>query len=176
MSETERVMIDIETLGLEPGAAIISMGACRFCPEKGVVGETFYVEIDTDSCCDAGLEIDEETYEWWQQQDIALAPLNGGISLSEALTKLKDYVGDADEVWAKSPSFDCEILETAYDEVGLNEPWKYYQERDVRTLSSLPSAVEIEMDGREHHALDDAVHQAEEVAATIALYNGDRDV
>lgn len=175
MSETDRVMLDIETLGLDPGAAIISIGACRFRPGDGVVGETFYVEIDADTCSDAGLHIDDDTFEWWQEQDSDLAPLHGDTALADALARLKHYIGDADEVWANSPSFDCEMLETAYDVVGMSEPWKYNQERDVRTLRSLPNAVEVEMDGREHHALDDAIHQAREVAATIALYNGDRD-
>jgi len=31
----------------------------------------------------------------------------------------------------------------------------------------LPGAVELEQDGTEHDALDDAVHQAREVAATL---------
>jgi len=30
MTEPTRVMIDIETLGLDPGAAILSIGAVRF--------------------------------------------------------------------------------------------------------------------------------------------------
>lgn len=170
----DRVMLDIETLGLEPGAAIISIGACRFRPGDGVVGETFYVEVDTRSCREAGLHVDDDTFEWWQKQDSEVAPLDGDIALPDALARLKHYIGDADEIWANSPSFDCEMLETAYGAVGVNEPWEYHQERDVRTLRSLPNAVEVEMNGREHHALDDAVHQAREVAATIARYNGDR--
>jgi len=173
--KVDRIMLDIETLGLEPGAAVISIGACRFRPGDGVVGETFYVEIDADSCCDAGLHIDDDTFEWWQKQDSDLAPLNGKTSLTDALSRLKHYVGEADEVWANSPSFDCEMLEVAYDATEMAEPWEYYQERDVRTLRSLPNTVEVEMDGREHHALDDAIHQAREVAATIAVFNGGQD-
>jgi inhibitor of KinA sporulation pathway (predicted exonuclease) len=30
----------------------------------------------------------------------------------------------------------------------------------------------VEMDGREHHALDDARHQAREIAATLARLDG----
>jgi hypothetical protein len=168
---TDRVMIDIESFGLEPGAVILSMGACRFRPGDGVVGETFYVEIDRETCRDAGLHVDDDTREWWAwRQD--LAALSGDVALSDALTRLTHYLDGADEVWANSPAFDCELLEAAYDAVGATEPWESHEERDVRTLRALPGAVTVEMDGREHHALDDAIHQAREVAATIAALDG----
>jgi DNA polymerase III epsilon subunit-like protein len=35
MSETRRVMIDIETVGLERGAAIVEIGAVQFTPDGG---------------------------------------------------------------------------------------------------------------------------------------------
>lgn len=163
---TDRVMLDIETLGLDPGAAILSTGACRFTPGAGVT-DTFYAEIDRATCLDAGLHVDEDTLEWWRSKDPALAPLGGETPLADALEDLSRFIGTADEVWANSPAFDCELLEAAYEAVGSVEPWEFYQERDVRTLRALPCAVELEMEGREHHALDDAVHQAREVAATI---------
>lgn len=78
------------------------------------------------------------------------------------------WFDDADEVWANSPSFDCELLEAAYDAVGLEAPWDFYQERDYRTLSSLPVAVDVEFEGVEHDALDDAKHQALVAAETLA--------
>jgi len=46
-------------------------------------------------------------------------------------------------------------------------PWEYYDERDYRTLSSLPIAPEVEQDGVEHDALADAKHQAHVAAATL---------
>jgi len=43
----------------------------------------------------------------------------------------------------------------------------------VRTVQSLPGAVELEQEGTAHDALDDAVHQAREVSATLrALEDG----
>jgi hypothetical protein len=52
------------------------------------------------------------------------------------------------------------MLEAAFDAIGMTEPWEYHQERDVRTLRSLPGVPELEMVGEEHDALDDAKHQA----------------
>jgi|APHM01.1.fsa_nt_gi hypothetical protein len=165
--ERERVMVDIETLGTMPGCVILSVGACYFEPGNGVVGERFYTEIDKQSCREAGLTVDEETEAWWESQDDDLVPLDGDTSLSVALDDLRHFAFRADEVWANGPAFDCAILEAAYHAVDIEPPWEYHEERDVRTIRALPGAVELEFGGRKHNALDDAVHQASEVAATL---------
>jgi len=162
---TDRIMLDIETLGLEPGCVILSIGACRF-DHDGPTGEELYCELDIADCRGHGLTVDDETYEWWREQG-ERAPLDGETPLRDALCYLENTVSGADELWANSPKFDMAILEAAYDAVGLDAPWAYHELRDVRTLRALPAAVELEMEGREHHALDDARHQAREVAATL---------
>ena len=179
MDSSERVMVDIETLGIEPGSAILSIGAVRFGIDG--LGEELYHEISLKSCQEAGLEIDADTLEWWLDQDDAVAGvLTGGDPLGEILARFRlwYHAHDFDEIWAKSPSFDCEQLEVAFDAVGLTEPWQFRDERDVRTLQSLPCAVEIEMDGDEHDALDDAKYQARIVSEAIRSldsegYDGD---
>jgi hypothetical protein len=165
--DRDRVMIDIETLGLDPGAAVLSIGAVQFDPDG--LGEEFYREISLQSCQAVGLEVDADTLEWWLEQDEAVSDvLTGGEQLEDALMDFGMWYPDGAEVWANSPSFDCEHLEAAYDAVGLTEPWEYNDERCVRTLRSLPGSVELAQDGDEHHALDDAKHQAREVSRTLA--------
>lgn len=165
--DVDRVMVDIETLGLEPGASIVSIGAVRF--DAGEGGDRFRASISLTSCEAAGLTIDAETLEWWlTQNEVAKRQLVGGDPLAEVLEDFAEWYGDADEIWANSPSFDCELLSAAYDAVGLDEPWDFWTERDFRTLSSLEAAPEAEQDGVEHDALDDAVHQAEIAAETLA--------
>ena len=166
--DVDRVMLDIETMGLEPGSAILSIGACRF--DAHGIGETYYDEIDIDSCLEAGLEIDNDTREWWSDQPEQLVP-DGDKPIGVSLVSFSQWLRSEtfDEIWANSPSFDLAILETAYELTDYQVPWKFYETRDVRTVRSLPCAVELEMDGREHHALDDAVHQAREVAATLEV-------
>ncbi|RAW44047.1 3'-5' exoribonuclease [Halorubrum sp. 48-1-W] len=164
---TDRVMLDIETLGLEPGASVVSIGAVRF--DESGVGDTFERSISLTSCQRAGLTIDAETLEWWLAQDgEALDQLSGGDPLARVLEAFSEWYGDADQIWANSPSFDCELLETAYHAVDRDEPWMFYEERDFRTISSLPVAADVEFEGVEHDALDDAVHQAEVVSKTLA--------
>jgi len=162
----DRVMVDIETLGLKPGSAILSIGAVKF--DKSGIGETFERNISLESCKDAGLEINPDTLEWWLSQDGDVQHvLTGGIPLTDALEAFSQFYGNSSEIWAFSPAFDCVHLQTAYDAVGIVEPWDYYEQRDCRTLLNLPQAVEMEQDGNEHDALDDAVYQARQVQATL---------
>ncbi|KOX93250.1 3'-5' exonuclease [Halorubrum tropicale] len=163
---TDRVMLDIETLGLDPGATIVALAAVRF--DADGVGDTFQRSISMTSCQRAGLTIDAETLDWWLAQDeLAKEQLSGGDRLADVLEDFAEWYGDADEIWANSPSFDCDILSAAYDAVGLDEPWDFWNERDFRTLSSFEAAPEPEQAGVEHDALDDAVHQAEIAAETL---------
>jgi DNA polymerase III epsilon subunit-like protein len=169
-------MVDIETLGLEVGAAILSIGAVRF--DRDGVGDQFYGSISLESCQEARLTIDAETLVWWLDQDQeALEQLTGGQDLHTVLSAFVAWYGDADEVWANSPSFDCEMLERAGEHVGIEMPWAFQEERDYRTLTSLPGTgeVQVEQDGTEHHALDDAEHQARVAAATLRKLAGGDD-
>jgi len=159
-------MIDIETLGIERGSVLLSIGACQWNPADGIV-DTFYTEIDSSSCQQVGLSVDEDTLEWWQNQSGDHKPLNGSTPLSAALKQLAAFVEGADEVWAHSPSFDLAHLEYCYDIFEIDPPWTYTEKRDSRTIAALPIAAARDHTGREHHALDDAVHQAQLVAATL---------
>jgi len=178
--EPTRVMLDIETLGIEPGAAILSIGACTF--DRDGVGKTFHRSVDLESCQDRGLTIDADTLQWWLDQDevAAVDLLTTGVPLATALSELRDFLETHayDELWANSPKFDMAHLEGAYEALDWTVPWAFYELRDVRTVTALPGAVELEQDGTEHDALDDAIHQAREVAATLRAleYGGTQPV
>jgi len=166
MPMTRRVMVDIETLGLDAGAAIISIGAVEFGTDGYHPG--FFGSITPESCEDAGLTVDEDTVEWWKDQpEEARKQLEGGHDLPDVLKEFAEFVEGADEVWANSPSFDCELLIEAGRRVGVPMPWEFYEERDHRTLKSLPVAPDVDHDGVTHNALDDAVHQAQVASETL---------
>ena len=162
----KRVMVDIETHGLEPGAAIVSIGAVEFGPDG--LGREFVGDIDMESCQEAGFEIDASTVKWWLDQDEnAQEQLLGGEDLATVLAGFDAWY-DAEEIWANSPSFDCEHLERAYAAVGLEEPWGFRDERCFRTIRSLGVDARVSRDGTEHDALDDARYQA--AVASDILY------
>lgn len=168
--DTRRVMIDIETVGLEIGSAIVEIGAVEFAPGGGI-DDTFYRSVSLASSQEAGLTIDADTVEWWigENPEVAGEVLVGGKRLGDALVDFVEWYRQVEphEVWANSPSFDCEMLERAGEQVGVPMPWEFYQERDVRTLDSLPHNVDMEQEGTEHNALDDALYQGRLASAIL---------
>lgn len=159
-------MFDLETLGTEPGAVILSIGAVQF--DLDGINDEFYRSVSAQSCQDAGLAIDARTIEWWlDQEDEVQDILIGGDGLAEVLDDFADFYGDADEIWARGPQFDCKILGHAYEAIGAETPWHYSDPRDQRTISSLPGYEEPDNVGDEHNALDDAKYQARSVIQTL---------
>lgn len=156
-------MIDIETLSLDTDAVILSIGAVAF--DRNIIGDTFERSINISSNLDHDRSIEGDTLEWWLQQDTeATDVLVGGKDLEPALVEFVTWYDEIgfDEVWANSPSFDCTKLEHAFDSLGLETPWTYDEKRDYRTLRNLPLDVDpdVDFDGTEHNALDDALYQA----------------
>jgi DNA polymerase III epsilon subunit-like protein len=157
--ETRHLMVDIETLGTEPGCAILSVGSVQFTLADGL-GYQFHEHVDLVSCEEAGLSLDADTVQWWATQENVSDVLAGGEDLEAVLTEFVRGAEECDVVWANSPSFDLAILKTAGEAVGVEMPWAFYEERDFRTLKNLPNVVEVEHEGTEHDALDDAIYQA----------------
>ncbi|EFA0013166.1 exonuclease, partial [Escherichia coli] len=61
----DHLMIDLETMGKNPDAPIISIGAIFFDPQTGDMGPEFSKTIDLDT---AGGVIDRDTMKWWLKQ------------------------------------------------------------------------------------------------------------
>ncbi len=178
--EPRRIMLDIETLGTQPGAALLSIAAVEFRPTTSSdatdrILDTFEASVSATSCQEAGLHVDAETLEWWADKPNASEQLLGGHELDQVLRDLQLFV-DTDEeleVWAKSPSFDCVLLDAAYRAIGQDgTPWEYWQQRDVRTIVSLPRAPDLPDIGQKHDPLNDAKQQVALVAQMLAPLDG----
>lgn len=165
-----RIMVDLETLGVKPGSVIVSIGAVRF-NENGLEDE-FYTRIDVESCVALGLKMDPSTVMWWLQQgDEARGEIcKKGIDIYDALLKFdawakkRDLADDAevDEFWGDGAAFDNVLLRGAFDAAGLKAPWEYWADRCYRTMRNrYPELAKTERKGTHHHALDDAKTQAE---------------
>jgi hypothetical protein len=157
------VMIDLETLSTAYNAAILSIGACKF--DENGIHEEFYVNIDPQSCKDAGLNIDKETVSWWmrQRKEALEAIKHSKLPLKEALTLFSKWYGTTPmDTWGNGAAFDNVIIENAYFAVGMIRPWKYYYDRCFRTMKSLFPVHDEELprEGLHHNALHDAVYQA----------------
>lgn len=158
------VMIDLETMGTTPDCAIVSIGAVVFDPRYNVVTKnTFYREIDWDS---QGRKIDPGTLQWWQDKHPkAKEALNGLDDLSEVLEQLADWLPRDAKPWGNGSTFDISFLEHAYRQHDMEIPWKFWNVRDCRTIKDLYESARGGYDkksgGTLHHALDDAIFQAQ---------------
>lgn len=159
------VMIDLETMGNGPDAAIIAIGAVEFDVENREIGERFYTVIDLDSAVDAGGVMDASTVLWWmkQSEEARSAFAGGGEHIATALQQFAAWManrGDDVRVWGNGASFDNVVLATAYRRSRINLPWKYWNDRCYRTMKSLAPGVKMQRSGTKHNAEDDAESQA----------------
>jgi len=161
-------MIDLETMGLTPDSAIVSIGAVIFDPRYQVTNKhkTFYVELDWES---QGRHCDPKTKIWWAAQgDKARCALNGLEELPDVLTDLSDFLPGDVRVWGNGPTFDISILEDTYRQCNIEIPWKFWNVRDCRTVldmyESKRGGLNRGLGGIKHNALDDAINQANNIS------------
>ncbi|HHB2152774.1 TPA: 3'-5' exoribonuclease, partial [Escherichia albertii] len=169
------MMIDLETMGKNPDAAVISIGAIFFDPQTGDMGPEFSKTVDLET---AGGVIDRDTIKWWlkQSREAQSAILADEIPLDDALLQLREFIDENSgeffvQVWGNGTSFDNVILRRSYERQGIPCPWHYCNDRDVRTIVELGGAMDfdartaIPFEGERHNALDDARYQAKYVSA-----------
>lgn len=158
------VMVDLETMGSRSNAAIISIGACKFDPHGDTIGAKFHLVVDLATCIEAGLNVDASTVMWWMgQSDQARAVFNAErkYALKAALVEFTTWFGrESLPVWGNGATFDNVILRNAYGAVGLEPPWKYWDDSCYRTMKKRAPEIPMNKLGVAHNALDDAVNQA----------------
>lgn len=160
------LMIDIETLGTNMGAPVVTIGAVLFDPYKNdssqlLLERSLNIRIDLADSIKYGRNFSGETIRWWfEQSDEAIKALVVGetISAQEALIKLSRYCHEREawvnkeffpglselpktnRYWAKDPDFDMRLLQHYYehpDLKGAKQPWDFWSCRSVRTMQDL---------------------------------------
>lgn len=181
------VMIDLETLGTRPDAAIIQVGAVMFeARDRGRIlnGKGFNRHVLVQ---DGAGTIDHSTIAFWLQEKSA-AKMGRALAeraepLFAVLSALEQWPGEVVEgmtwdqvetVWSNGAAFDQPILASAYSKMGRNPPWHYRASRCCRTLFDLAGgAPTIDWTGlTPHDALDDSIGQAMQVQSAMALLRG----
>lgn len=171
----KNIMIDCETMSEKPDGAIVPIGAVQFDLLSGNVGKTFYINIDLQSCIDAGLTLSASTIMWWLKNDkeSQSSLFDCPVSLKVALSSFEYYLDEVNsqecQIWANSRSFDCVMLKNAFNKVGIKLPWNYYNERDCRTLVFFNPGIKKSMvNDLAHDALSDCLFQ---IKYCSAIYN-----
>ncbi|EQA7515659.1 3'-5' exoribonuclease domain-containing protein [Escherichia coli] len=169
------LMIDLETMGKNPDAPIISIDAIFFDPQTGDMGPEFSKTIDLET---AGGVIDRDVIKRWlkQSREAQSAIMTDEIPLDDALLQLREFIDENSgeffvQVWGNGANFENTILRRSYERQGIPCPWRYYNDRDVRTIVELGKAIDFDartatpFEGERHNALDDARYQAKYVSA-----------
>jgi hypothetical protein len=180
------LMVDIETLSTEKNAAILSIAAVPFITEPEEDDDSghpdcpwFYAKIGLEQYDSPPLvgefHISGQTLLWWMKQSEKArneAFLTGTRkSLYAACDELRTYIERLPQpvkFWAKAPDFDATILAHAFGVFSIPVPWKFFNQRDVRTAVEMGGNIKIDREGEHHDALDDCQHQIREVQAAYA--------
>lgn len=186
----KHIMLDLETLGTGNSAAIVAIGAVRFDPygEPPPFGEedSFFQSVSAESAVAVGGIIDAHTVLWWMQQsDDARRKTfrQDGCALQEALVAFGEWCALGDDgtgkyppdqiaMWGNGATFDNVIIRSAFKSVGLTPPWSFRDDRCYRTVVSLiPPArrPHLVFEGIPHHAVDDALYQAQYLQACYKI-------
>lgn len=166
------IMLDLETMGNGPDAAIVAIGAVEFSGPE--LSEQLYVNVDLSSSVAGGGVMDASTVVWWlQQSEQARKEISskGIFSIEAALRMFSEFAsgyGKEVRIWGNGAAFDNVILRQAYKRAGIEAPWKYSNDRCYRTVAASRKDIPINRTGTHHNALDDAISQARHMHAILS--------
>ncbi|WP_270944364.1 3'-5' exonuclease [Vibrio parahaemolyticus] len=180
----QNVTIDLETLDTETTAKILSIGIVPWNPGERVSFQdlcerpsSLYLKIDMNSYLSPSLNFTESnsTIEWWEKQGEAARhvlqenriDLPIRVALEVVKTHLHAHVEplkkDQGLVYCRGYDFDGGILEHAFQQCGITQPWLYNRFRCIRTvidtIAGTRNGYVIEKNPEgfvKHHALHDA--------------------
>jgi hypothetical protein len=175
------IMIDLETLSTHKNARIMTMAAVRFDIKTGEIGENIHIGLHKIGADYIQSHVSPDTLEFWLD-DAQAASLDriwklvnaNPYSTARALEKLTRFIDKKsfDAIWSNGSSFDLSILNSAYNAYSQKTPWKYWQERDTRTIVGVSRKItgidpkkQVTFEGQPHDALCDAIYQARYVHA-----------
>jgi DNA polymerase III epsilon subunit-like protein len=175
-------MVDVETLGSGKNGRIVQIGVVCFDFNEGVLEAHELLQMN-ERCFNMRVALYPGATEEPGNLAFWLDPKN-----AEALTEiqrmpehplpfvlnklakfLSEWLGTRGKLWAKPPQYDLRLLSDAYELAGIERPWHYSHEHDLRTL--LYAAKQVPLSGFKapdiagaklvpHYALHDAVEQA----------------
>jgi hypothetical protein len=176
----KHLVLDLETLGTKINSCILSIGAIIFDPyqtdvydfvckntEKSPNISTYYKRISLDSCEKLGMTIDDSTVEWWakqskEAQDEAFSD-EDRHDIKDALKELNIFSKHCKRFWAKSPDFDCKLIESYAFTLNIGVPWQFWETRCIRTIED---HIDFKSESvNSHHALQDTFYEAASVQA-----------
>lgn len=160
------LQVDIEGLAITPNAAVLSIGLALF-STTGITRSAHFL-LDLEDQEKLGRHSGAGTVLFWMAQEEARKRLidkkQPKYTASEAHTLLREWSQGDVPVWACGPDYDFTILKSLMQSIGKELPWKYWMQRDFRTIKALAPALDIPKTNA-HDAEADAIWQAEYLIA-----------
>lgn len=170
------LMIDLETLGTDPDCVVLSIGACVFDFQKKKIVDKFYIVLDTEDQKNCFRTVDQNTLKWWSQQSNQAKKVftEPKEEVREALDQFVQFIlrnGTISQIkpWGNGSTFDISILESLFKDYEVKVPWLFYNVMDLRTFVRFQGKGDKvpKLEGVNHHALDDAINQANYVMSKL---------
>lgn len=179
IDEVAHIVLDLETLSTQPNALVLSIGAVGLNKHGEILsGSEFHLALDQQEQAKRR-HVSLDTIRWWEGQSEEAqaasfkAPPTQQAFVTNALTAFKDYLDQWSErdvvcVWGNGCSFDNVILASLYQDWCMEAPWKFWNDRDMRTITAIfPHLKAMPFEGTKHHALHDAMHEAKQLSQVI---------
>lgn len=140
-------IFDVETLGVESNAVVLSAALIHFDPEKqptyqDLVNDACFVKFNAKEQLNMGRTVSKSTLAWWKEQHeyvrkLALEPSYEDVTAAVGIRVLYDYMArfpnsDKQTMWARG-SLDQLVIDSLCVKLGMQEITGYNMWRDVRT-------------------------------------------
>lgn len=157
-------MLDIETFSSSHDAAIVQISAIDF-----YVGEDFKIEsqftanIEQTSNQKLNRHYSNETLDWWAERPIEVKKslMTNQRSIDVVMQEFNEWLSPKSLIWCQGMSFDLPIIKSTLAALNIEIPWKYWNERDSRTLfKCLDVDMQAYRSSECHNSLVDVIDQA----------------
>lgn len=142
------VMIDMETLGVNKRAVLLDIALIQFDINTGQIGETMHMVCDRASQEAVGRTVDKSTIEWWDRQSEDARTIideseHSGVEWDTVLLTVQNFLKTikGSIVWSNGANFDIAILEEAFLQANIVQPWTMWKTRCVRTLHDIVKEI-----------------------------------
>ena len=140
-------IFDIETLGVESNAVVLSAALIHFDPEKkptyqDLLDNACFVKFNAKEQMDVGRTVTKGTLDWWKEQHeytrkVSLEPSREDMTVENGFKQFYDYMAKYERpmdqtMWARG-SLDQMAIDSLARKVDLQPITNYNMWRDVRT-------------------------------------------
>jgi hypothetical protein len=166
-------LFDVETLGKESTAVILSMALIHFDPDtnpsyQDLMNSAFFVKLDAeDQMTRLGRTMTKSTMEWWSKQCLnvkiaSFKPSAQDVKIEQGLKSMRQYAESFSDyrnqtVWARG-NLDQLVLDSMEEKLELHPIFHYAKWRDVRTAVDFLTGSDNGYCTVDYPGFDPAIH------------------